>query len=177
MVFSIYIKQRILSFYADGLRAPSISKKLFEEGFIVSRRGVYKFLQKYRQTGDIGGRLGSGRPSKITEEVKSIVDSQMERDDETSAVQLHALLTARGYEISLATILRCRVSLGWTFRGSSYCQLIRNVNKVKRLEWAKEHLREDFEDVIYTDECSIQFETHRRYGCRRKDERPRPKPR
>ena len=73
MVFSIYIKQRILSFYADGLRAPSISKKLFEEGFIVSRRGVYKFLQKYRQTGDIGRRLGSGRPSKITEEVKSNV--------------------------------------------------------------------------------------------------------
>ena len=59
----------------------------------------------------------------------------MRSDDETSAVQLHLMLVARGYELSLATILRCRTSLGWTFRGSSYCQLIRHANKTKRLQW------------------------------------------
>ena len=28
--------------------------------------------------------------------------------------------------------------LGWVYRGSAYCQLIRNVNKQKRLEWPRE---------------------------------------
>ena len=45
-----------------------------------------------------------------------------------------------GYKISLCTVLRCRRSLGWTFRGSAYCQLVRNVNKQKRREWAKANL-------------------------------------
>ena len=33
----------------------------------------------------------------------------------------------------VSMVLRCRTYLGWTFRGSSYCQLIRHENKQKRL--------------------------------------------
>ena len=77
----------------------------------MSRRGVLKFLHHYEATGTILRKPGSGRPTKITMEVKRIVDEQMIRDDETSAVQLHALLATRGYKISLATILRCRSAL------------------------------------------------------------------
>ena len=101
----------------------------------------------------------------------------MELDDETTAHQLHCLLEKKGYVISLATILRCRISLGWTFRGSAYCQLIREANKAKRLAWAKEYRDDTFEDVIYTDECSVQLETHRRFCCRKNGQRPKPKPR
>ena len=67
---------------------------------------------------------GSGRPSKVTREVKELVEQQMRLDDETTPYQLHQLLTNAGYSISLRTILRCRTSLGWTFRGSAYCQVI-----------------------------------------------------
>ncbi len=101
----------------------------------------------------------------------------MEKDDETSAVQLYELLRAKGAQFSLATILRCRSALGWTFRGSAYCQLIRDVDKVKRLDWCMTNKEDEFGDVIFTDECSIQMESHRRFACRRKGEAPRPKPR
>ena len=101
---------------------------------MVSRQAVHKFIVLFTITGSINHRPGSGRPSKITQEIRTLVDQQMEKDDETSAVQLHALLLSSGYTISLSTFLRCRSSLGWTFRGSAYCQLIRDVNKVKRLE-------------------------------------------
>ena len=77
----------------------------------MSRRGVLKLLNHYEATGTILRKPGSGRPTKITMEVKKIVDEQMIRDDETSAVQLHELLATRGYKISLATILRCRSAL------------------------------------------------------------------
>ena len=75
------------------------------------------------------------------------------------------------------SVLRCRTSLGWTFRGSAYCQLIREVNKTKRLEWAKLYKDDDFENVIFTDESTVQLESHRRFCCRKKGEAPRPKPR
>lgn len=101
----------------------------------------------------------------------------MKIDDETTAYQLLELLKEKGYTISLRTILRCRTSLGWTFRGSAYCQMIREANKQKRLDWAREHLGQSFDDVIWTDESTIQMETHRRFACRKRGEPPRPKPR
>ena len=38
-------------------------------------------------------------------------------------------------------------------------------------------VHENFEDVIWTDEASIQLDSHKRYCCRKEGERPRPKPR
>ena len=179
MVFSTYKRQRILHHYLQGHKAPTIAKLLREEGLKASRVGISKFLIKYRETGSIGRKQGSCRPSIITEEVKKVVEEQMRLDDETTAHQLHKMLTSKGYSISLSTILRCRTSLGWTFRGSSYCQLIRHANKAKRLEWATNNPYSDeaFENVIFTDECTLQLESHRRFCCRKRGEQPRLKPR
>ena len=123
---------------------------------------------------------GSGRPSKITPEIKSTVDERMLQDDETTAYQIHQMLKERGHDISIWTIFRCRRELGWTFRGSAYCQLIRNTNVQKRLQWAKDNLDEaedGFEDAIFTDESSVQLETHKRYCFRKKGCQPKRKPR
>ena len=57
----------------------------------------------------------------------------MQEDDETSATQLQAK-PSLGLYVWLATIVRNRVQLGWTYRGSAYCQLIRHQNKGKRLD-------------------------------------------
>ena len=179
MVYSSYKLQQILYHWLRGHRAPIISRLLRKENLKASCIGIAKFLKKYRETGCIGRRPGSGRPSRITAEIKAIVNEQMRQDDETTATQLHTLLVSRGYRISLRTILQCRISLGWTFRGSSYCQLIRTQNKEKRLAWAQRYRTykdEDFEEVIFTDECTVQLETHRRFCCRKRGEPPRPKP-
>ena len=85
----------------------------------------------------------------------------MQTDNETSAHQLHRLLKSCRYNISLCMILRYRTALGWTLRGSSYCQLIRHANKQKRLDWAERHTDLAFDDVVWTDECTVQLESHR----------------
>ena len=76
----------------------------------------------------------------------------MEKDDETTAYQLHHMLLENGIKISLRTILRCRTALGWTYRGSAYCQLIREANKQKRLQWCELNKDDTFDDVIWSDE-------------------------
>jgi len=83
----------------------------------------------------------------------------MRLDNETTATQLHILLVRLGYSLSLCTILHCRMTLGWTFRGNAYCQLIREQNKRKTLEWALNFKDDDFSDVVFTDKSSIQQET------------------
>ena len=113
---------------------------LREEGLIANRIGIHKFLQKHRETNNIERRPGSGQPTKMTAAVKAPIERQMRDNNEMTAVQLHALLLCHGHTMTLKTVLRCRAALGWTFRGSAYCQLIRQQNKVKRLQWAQEHL-------------------------------------
>ena len=99
MVFSDYIKQRILYHYAKGNKAPTIAKLLQEEQLKASRVGIAKFINHFEDTGTITRKPGSGLPSKVTEEIKRIVEEQMQRDDETTAHQLHQFLVSKGYSI------------------------------------------------------------------------------
>ena len=179
-MLSTYVRLRILTFHSEGNQAPTICNLLREEGINVSRVGVWKFLRHYEKTGCVSRKEGSGRPTKITLAVMAMVEGKMKENDETTAYQLHKILNENGIQISIWTIFRCRRTLGWTFRGSAYCQLIRTANKVKRLEWAREHLDEaedGFDDVIWSDESSVQLESHKRYCCRKKGLPPKNKPR
>ena len=176
MVFSSYMKQRIMFFRAKGYKVPTIAKLLRREGIRSSRVGISKFLRKFEETGNFNRHVGSGRPSKVTCEIKQVVEEQM-LHDETTTVQLYRLLRDRGYNVGLRTVLHCRTSLGWTFRGSAYCQHIHECNRVKRLAWAQEHLAESFDDVVWTDECSVQMESHCRFCCRKIGQPRKPKPR
>ena len=182
MVFSVYTKRRILFFYSQGLLSTAIQKELQKEDIRASVVGIWKFIQRYEQFGSIERRPGSGRTSIVSPGVEATIEAQMENDDETTASQLQTLLlTRKGCSLSLSTIKRSRSRMGLTFRGSAYCQLIRENNKEKRLVWAQENLTaaltDGFTDVIWTDETSVQLESHRRHCFRKTGCQPRPKPR
>ena len=56
--------------------------------------------------------------------------------------------------------------------------MIRDVNKVKRLGWARENENLSFDDVIYTDKTTVQIEKHQLTCCYKRGEKPwyKPKP-
>jgi transposase len=180
-MYSEYIRKRIICLYDEGRKPKGIIDIIRAEGHSVSKSGVTKLLKRYKETGNIKRRRGSGRRSVVSDEILKAIDDQMSIDDETTATQLKKMLADKGHIISLSTILRHRSKLGWTFRGSAYCQMIRAPNKIKRMEWCSEHLDdiryERLKDVVWTDETSIQLETHRRFCCRKKGQQARPKPR
>ena len=161
-------EQRIIQLLLMGHTAPTIHKLLELENLMCTHKCVHAFFKRYEISQTIERKPGSSGPSKIAREVKDIVENQMCLDDETSAFQLHRLLQSLGYKTDRRTILRCR---------TSYCQLIRDVNKQKRLDWVQLNMNDSFDDVIWTDESSIQMESHRRFCCSKHGEAPRPKPR
>lgn len=109
----------------------------------------------------------------------------------------YQLLTDNGHPMLISTILCCRKELGWNFlrissnismqcihkisliTGTVYCQLVRNVNKEKRLAWTEQYLNEcedRFKDVIWSDESTIQIKTHKHYCYRKNGCAPKSKP-
>ena len=111
-------EKRILHFTLMGHKAPTICRLLREGGLRTSRVGIHKFFQKYKETKSIERRPGCGRPTKMTPTVKALVERQMREDDETTAIQPHALLR-NGHTMTLKTVLRCRVDLFHSFYSPS----------------------------------------------------------
>ena len=174
----IYAKQRAVFYAAKGLTATAISKALSKEGVTYSPtcKSVSLLLRKLREGQSIFRKPITGRPSKVTQRVKDVIEEQMQKDDETTAAELDCILQREGIKLSRSTILRCRRKLGWTYRGAAYCQLIREPNKLKRLSWCMENQNNEFNNVIWTDETTVQLENHRCFSHRKRGEKPRPKP-
>lgn len=178
MVLSYYSKQRILSLASKGYRVSAIVECLvLEDGILVSKQGVRQFLKRFAIYKTIARKPGSGLPPKLAPAVQQMIEDAMRKDDETTATQLQAMLASKMIYVSLATIVRNRLELGWTYRGSAYCQLIRHANKQKRLDWATTYLHDSFDNVIWSDETTVQLETHKRYCYRKQGEKPSAKPR
>ena len=108
-------EKRILHLTLMGHKAPTICHLLSEDGLRTSRVGIHKFLQKYKETRSIERRPGCGQPTKMTPAVKALVERQMREDDETTAIQPHALLLRNGHTMTLKTVLNCRVDLFHSF--------------------------------------------------------------
>ena len=82
--------------------------------------------------------------------------------------------------MSSSTVRRSRKQQGWTLQWTAYCQLIRDANKVKRLEFAQRVLEsgDTFHNVIFSDECSISLQSYRRtcFGMADEPTKRKPKP-
>lgn len=114
-MYSQYKYQRILYHSLRGLKPYSIAKPLRGEGLCASRNGIARFLKKRARTGTTAVLPGAGPPSKITPEMKALLDAQMERDDEATAMQFHHMLVEKGYKISVRTV----ASLGGHFMAAN----------------------------------------------------------
>ena len=78
-----------------------------------SENRVSKLIKKYVEMGSLGRHPGSGRPTKITPALLMIMEDHMQRDDETTAIQLQRILLDHGHLLSLRTILQSRLPEAW----------------------------------------------------------------
>ena len=82
--------------------------------------------------------------------------------------------------VSEATIRQARRKIGWIherIESAKYCQMVREPNKVKRLMFCLKALTEKdtFENVIFTDETSVQIQQHARLCFRKNGSQPKRK--
>ena len=91
----------------------------------------------------------------------------MAQNTDLSSRQLYSVFKTAypSTEASLSTIRGARRDLGWTMKRTRYCQLISDVNKVKRMEWCLDRVISNYLElsvVIWTDDCSVQLQSHRK---------------
>ena len=148
-----------------------------EEGIHTCRQTVWRLDRHIKRYSTISPLRKSGRPTRLTSEALRRIIIAMTEDDETTTKELLVSLQKAGITMSLSTALKGRQLLDWTYCGTEYCQIVCRENREKRLRWAQENLGAEFNNVIWTDETSVQMEAHRRFCCRKDGHKPRYKPR
>ena len=171
-------KYRILKLHRERKGVVAIVKDLQETfGGSCTRQAVRNFLIRFQQRGSMADEPSTDRPSKIlSPNILQFIDTSYEANDELTAPDLQRLFLEK-FEttVSLATIKRARKSLGWLSAGTKYCQLVRAPNRAKRLEfaWKCQEDGETFDNVIFTDECTVAMESNLKLSFRRWWEQPK----
>ena len=75
---------------------------------------------KFRATWTVAWRDVFSRPLKVSETVNRVIKDQVHQDNKTTVTELQKILVKKGFNFLLRTVLRCRVTLSWTYYGNSY---------------------------------------------------------
>lgn len=145
---SEFEKGQILAFDTSGKCPKEIAKHLGRDKSTVTR-----FLRRYRTTGKIERRPGSGRPRITTPQDDRHIKLLVTRDRRTPAKAIKQDLALE--HISDDTIRRRLHEFGFLSRWAVKKPFISETNRKKRVEWAKEHLswtKEQWGRVLFSDE-------------------------
>ena len=176
-------RRRVLALRQAGYSFNVIKERLAEENISVTSRSLQRLGKKFREHGTYKDLARRKRGKKLSQAMVDFMNEKLTEDDELTSTKLRELLLENWPEltVSLGTIKRYRRVEGWVCTRPHYCQLIRNINKRKRVAWCKEEIKskDNFADIIFSDECTVQLEQHGRLCFRKKKQprklKPRPK--
>ena len=179
-MYSMYLRERIVRL-SQSVSGKALLDALKEEGFCVSKSGVYYVLKKYRQSGILYDYPRSGRPTALGSQTHDCINLWLSTNNELTINDILLKLNAMGINVSKSALGRAIQRIGWSARATRYCQLIREQNKLKRVDFCQLVLRngDNFQDVVFTDETMVQLMPAHRKSYHKKGEprqfRPKPK--
>ena len=176
MRLDVQTRARVIRLKEEGYTYKRIRERLLEEGTSVPVKSLYLLVAKYKRTKSVLDMPRAAILKILRDEHYREIDKALSENDEMTSRQLRTMLIRKwpNLSMSISTVERARRELGWVVTTPKYCQLIREQNKQKRLEWCQKMIdtNEQFNDVMFTDESSVQLETHRK-RCYRKKRTPR----
>ena len=173
-MYGEYTRNRILALANANKTPTEIVSILREENIIIVRTTVARIIRRTREKMQGQQHLDRrGRPRKATSPMKRKIDEVYRRDPEVSASELKNVLENElpGIRIGVSTIKRARKAAGWICTQTRYCQMVRDASKIIETN-------DDFGNVIFTDESSVEIEraTTIRFHKQGEMYKPAPKP-
>ena len=123
----------------DGHGYGTIRKMLEQEkGVVVTKRTVRKLCDKYAATGSVTDKKRVYPCRFGSQQHLDFLNQAIENEPSSTAKELAAkIFEEYNIRVSKTRINDLRRKLGYTAAKPRYCQLIRDANKVKRLEFAQ----------------------------------------
>ena len=139
---------------------------------------IYDVHFKCDQNGRCGQPYRSTR--HMEHEMLDAIEERMKQDDETMVTQLVKMLGERGFKMHMVERARKTQEDAEVELPRQPVLLVdpeRQQRKEGALQWAKDNLHSSFDDVVWTDESTIQLENNRTFSYRKDGSASKPKPR
>lgn len=154
----------ILRMYKQGVSIRRIMNTLNTNGHTVSRDNVNYWIKSYRNGTFDDCLIEKVRISKVVSQTDvDIIVNALESDNCLSSRDIHRKLTDDGAKFSLTTTQRTINAVGYTTAKPRYGQMVRDTNKVKRVDFCQTLIANDekFDDVIFSDETTVQLHNNK----------------
>src|SRR6185312_3765691 len=146
-------RQAIQQLWDQGIRdAKEIQKRT---GISIST--VYDNIRKLKQSGTVQRIEGSGHPRKIEANASRALAQYVQRDSSISTRTLATRLYSSGVDISYRTVGRHLVRSGYQKSLPRATPMLTDNHKHQRVEWAQNHLNDDWENMLFSDETAFQL--------------------
>ena len=111
-----------------GYSVAAIQQRLKKEDVIITKRSLYRLIKKFKEKGVYSDLQRRAHNKKLTPEMLTMINDELEENDEATARHLRAMLIEKypELEVTISTVKCQRQALGWVNTRPHYCQLIRN---------------------------------------------------
>ena len=117
-------------------------------------RTVYYNLHKLQVTKGIEQKKRAGRPTSITAEISKKIKQYIRQEPTISTRRLAIKL---GNKVSRITIAHHLKALGYKYNVPAKTPMLTKLHKEKRVEWAQNHLNDNWDNTFFTDEMAFQL--------------------
>ena len=100
---------------------------------------------------------GNGRPRKITGNTSKAIGQSIRRNDGISTRTLAKKVCKMGVEVSHMTISRHLAAHGYSNALPLGTPMLTDIHKQKRVQWARQHLDDDWSNTLFSDETAFQL--------------------
>lgn len=177
------LKLEIVRMHRSGASVAGIRRRLISMGHTVSRDTISYWIRKF-EVGLFGDVCDLSAPtvfSSVTHRDADLIRDCLTRDPSLSSRDIHRVLREDGATFGHSTTKWAIEASGFTHSKPRYRQMVRDVNKVKRVEFCQRlsDSNDSLDDVIFSDECSVQLNQNKTCNYRPKESHatvlPKPK--
>lgn len=136
-------------------KGPKMSQSAAAKYMRKSKAFVQKWIQRYKVAKNVDDLPERGSIGKVDKKDEKKIVNLFSRNPALTLRQGQAKLKSKGLDISYETIRTHLRAHDLKFRNTMKKPLLTEKHVTKRLAWAHENIDRDFDNVIFTDECSI----------------------
>lgn len=165
---------KIVSLFQQGWPIQAIVRRLASEGIDITWKAVKHVVKRY-QEGKICYEYLDKEQIPVFKSVKEsdaeLVKTALADDPTLSSTDVLRRLTENGANTCKSTVRKVIDAVGYTATVPRYGQMIRNENKEKRMDFCRKLIaeKENFDNIIFTDECTVQLHNNKAVVYRKKD--------
>ncbi len=117
---------------------------------------IYHYHKKWQNDEKFDHREDNGSSSKLTNRDVKVIEAEIKKNPNSTCRSLSKVLqNENNKKVNTETIRRSLVKNSYVYKAPIVTSLLTEEHKLDRVEWAREHLTDDWSKIIFSDETSF----------------------